>query len=224
MAHSIVSFLNSSRKKEKAKTCSLKDQGYNLTNKIDRPMAMKILIVRIGRLGDIVMILPAIAEIQRQYPNSDIYALTSQDGIRLLKAYGLNPDNIHCYNNQFLKRPHQVRKVQDFLEYHQFDKVFCFEHKDRTVSWLPSESTIIDDSHADKHYALRCLKLVNSQPDPIKAEPYLPASNYDIAPQLNQYDINPDTILIGLHPTYSGFNKWGRSQEKNIVSGHLNLL
>ncbi len=175
---------------------------------------MKILIVRIGRLGDIVMILPAIAEIQRQYPNADIYALTSQDGVRLLKAYGLNPNHIHHYNNQFLKRPKQIRKVHDFLQYHHFDKIFCFEQKKRTVSWLPNNATVIDDRHINDHYALRCLKLINPEPEPIQVTAYLPINDYDISAQLSQHGVGPDTILIGLHPTYSGFNKWGRTEEK----------
>ncbi|WP_367607558.1 glycosyltransferase family 9 protein [Legionella sp. W05-934-2] len=175
---------------------------------------MKILIVRIGRLGDMVMILPALAEIKKTYPNADIYALTSPDGVRLLKAHGVNPNHIHCYSNHFLKRPQQVRNVRHFLNQNQFDKVFCFEKKPRTVAWLPETATMMDDSHADEHYALRCIKLINPQPDTIRAVPYLTPNDVDIAKQLGQYGITSDTFVIGLHPTYSGFDKWGRTKEK----------
>jgi len=140
--------------------------------------------------------------------------LTSQDGLRLLKAYGLNPDQIHCYNNHFLKRPQQIHRVQNFLENHQFDRVFCFEQKKRTLSWLPKHSIIIDDQHSDQHYAIRCLKLINPQPELVSAEPYLPTNEHDMLNPLKLHGVGSETKLIGIHPTYSGFNKWGRKEEK----------
>lgn len=175
---------------------------------------MKILIVRIGRLGDIVMILPAIGEIQQQYPEAELYVLTSQDGVRLLKAYGLSSEQMHCYSNQLLKRAQQVHAARTFVAQHHFDKIFCFEHKRRTVSWLPASATVINDSYKEEHYARRCLRLVTAEPSACQAKPYMPVPDYDISAQLHAQGIKPDTILVGLHPTYSGFNKWGRKEEK----------
>lgn len=43
---------------------------------------MKILVIRIGRAGDMVMITPALSALIDKYPNAEITVLTSPDGDR----------------------------------------------------------------------------------------------------------------------------------------------
>ncbi|KTC99326.1 glycosyltransferase family 9 protein [Legionella erythra] len=177
---------------------------------------MNILLVRIGRLGDIVMILPAVKEIQRLYPKATIHVVTSPDGIRLLKAFGLNPGTMVQYKNNILSRLWELYKVRRFIRRQPFDVVYCFERKKRTLSWLPAPAKIIEPSHELQHYAWRCLTLVTASPEQDYKRHYLPVNPQKIPPLhafLSTQGIACDTILIGLHPTYSGFNKWGKGKE-----------
>lgn len=177
---------------------------------------MNILLVRIGRLGDIVMILPAVKEIQRLYPKATIHVITSPDGIRLLKAFGLNPGTMVQYKNNVLSRLRELYKVRRFIRQQPFDLVYCFERKKRTVSWLPAQAKIIELSPQLQHYAWRCLKLVTPSPGQDYKRHYLPVNPQKIQPLyafLSTQGITPETVLIGLHPTYSGFNKWGKGKE-----------
>ena len=119
---------------------------------------MNILLLRIGRLGDIVMILPALNEIIRLHPDAKIYAITSADGLRLLKAVGLPEKNILLYRNNIIYRLLDIPKIRRFIAQHNFDHVFCFESKKRTVSWLPSNATIMKNQITQEHYAIRCLR------------------------------------------------------------------
>ncbi|QRN04888.1 hypothetical protein GH742_14040 [Legionella sp. MW5194] len=177
---------------------------------------MNILLVRIGRLGDMVMILPAVKEIQRLYPQARIHVITSPDGIRLLKAFGLNPDTMAQYNNHFLYRWWELYKVRRFIRQQSFDLIYCFERKKRTISWLPAQAKIIEESPQLQHYAWRCLTLVTPSPETNYQRHYLPFDAKK-ASLLNEFleaqGIISSTVLIGLHPTYSGFNKWGKGRE-----------
>lgn len=177
---------------------------------------MKILLLRIGRLGDMVMILPALREIRRLYPQASLYAVTSADGLRLLKAAGLASDNLMLYRNSLIYRLFDALKVKRFIRYGQFDHIFCFEAKKRTASWLPKQASRIYPQQQLEHYALRCLKLVNPLPQQLHQQDYL---TYDrtrmqiLHEQLKQYHITANTLLIGFHPTYSGFQRRKRHKE-----------
>lgn len=177
---------------------------------------MKILLLRIGRLGDIVMILPAIAEIKRRFPQAEYYAVTSADGVRLLKTIGFKSEQLLHYRNSIFYRFCDAMKVKRFIRQGNFDKIYCFEGKKRTVSWLPAQAVSIPPAQQLVHYALRCLKLVDPQVSNLYQESYLP---YDqgkmeqLLHNLQTYGIGTNTVLIGLHPSYSGFKRKGRQQE-----------
>lgn len=182
---------------------------------------MKILLLRTGRLGDMVMILPAIKELMKQYPEAELHAITSEDGVRLLSVFGLEKKNILLYRNAIFYRIFDTSKLKRYIQQENFDHIFCFELKKRTVSWLPAHSHCIPYQTLLEHYAHRCLRLVNPNPQELHQENYLltpfltTSRSHDVlAELLKDQQITSKTILIGLHPTYSGFARWGARKEK----------
>ncbi len=177
---------------------------------------MKILILRIGRLGDMVMILPAIQTINQRFPQAELFAVTSKDGKRLLPQVGIKPENICVYRHALFYRLQDTQKVKRFIN-HSFDMIYCFETKPRTQSWLPPQSLCLQKTLELEHYSLRCLKLVGETTPSFPKRAYLPVlpqKEAHLKSLLLQQGITDKTLLIGFHPTYSGFNKWGRSKEK----------
>lgn len=175
---------------------------------------MDILIVRIGRLGDMVMICPALQEIKRLYPKARLHFITSPDGQRLFKTLDLSYESLLVYHNKLLSRAKEAVAIKQFVNSRHFDLIYCFENKKRTISWLPSNAAVLPEVSEIIHYATRCLKLVNPSLEYTHQEHYLNFKEEEsLDAVLTQYDITPQTLLIGLHPTYSGFNKWNRKKE-----------
>ncbi|HVT62778.1 MAG TPA: hypothetical protein VHD33_04745, partial [Legionellaceae bacterium] len=181
---------------------------------------MNILIVRIGRMGDMVMILPALREILKKYPNARLYAITSKEGLRLLPLVGIPKERIFVYRNGVFFRPLDNFRVKRWIKAVDFRHVFSFRKKKSNDKWLPKDAHILSPSTSLEHYSTRCLQLVSPQaPSQFfqREEPhYLPRDHHQqyIETLLKCYGIHERTLLVGLHPTYSGFKKWGNVYEK----------
>lgn len=160
------------------------------------------------------MVLPAIQDIQRRYPDAVLYAVTSDDGLRLLPLVGIEAQRICVYRNKW-----QTMHVKQWLSQHCFDHVFCFESKKRTVNGLPKDAHVLKPVAQMQSYANRCRTLVS--PDetfvfPKEGTAYLSVlleTQQALADMLHHYGIGPKTVLIGLHPTYSGYGKWRYRKE-----------
>lgn len=180
---------------------------------------MNILLLRIGRMGDMVLILPAIREILKRYPQAKLYAITSADGLRLLPLVGIDPQRIFVYRNGVMYRPIDTIRVKRFIAQVAFDHIFCFRSQKRHMAWLPKEAQILTSQPTMLHYATRCLRLISPTIEPQlfqKGQVYLPISEFKqeaLATLLATHGITPNTVLIGLHPGYSGLGKWGRKKE-----------
>ena len=48
-------------------------------------MTKKILIIKLGALGDVVRTIPILSAIKEKYPNSEIYWLTKKDSVEILE-------------------------------------------------------------------------------------------------------------------------------------------
>jgi ADP-heptose:LPS heptosyltransferase len=117
----------------------------------------------------------------------------------------------------FIKKEHiYLYKSWQSFPFRSFDKIYCFESKKRIVNTLPPYASCLPPAgEMVEHYSLRCLRQVypeSKMPSAIK--PYL-----TIKPQeetlavLQTQGISASTLLVGLHPTYSGSRLWGRKQE-----------
>ena len=174
---------------------------------------MNILVVRVGRLGDMVMILPALHALKSKYPDANIYVLTSPDGLRLLKTIDfIRPEHVWCIRHTFFHGLKDLMKVKRLLKAHRFDEIYCFDLKQRFIHLLPQHSHILTPMKKLEHYAERCLQLVGATWQPSTYLSTQTQAQHHVTEALAKVGITSNTILIGLHPSYSGYRKWGHKK------------
>ena len=177
---------------------------------------MKILAVRVGRVGDTVMMTPALAEIIQYYPDAEITLLTSPVGRHLLNNLHPNIVDNWTWQRSGLLRPYLDKaRIKKQLRKVHFDKIFCFDSSPRIASLFTSSDDNFfwfQGSAELKHCSKAYLDFVAETCN----KPVLPLYNTlpvdtDSSRQTEQelYDIGiaSDEILIMFHPTFSGFSK-----------------
>jgi len=182
---------------------------------------MKILVVRIGRAGDMVMITPALNAIADKYPESEITILTSPDGRRVLKDFHSQIKNVLILDRTklfpFIQRAQLNRAIQKY----NFEHIYCFETKKSFTTLFnnsKAEQHILQDiKNSDINFADRCLRLVDPTFTKDQYPVFLPVQN-DAKQRaqliLQQTGISKDVFLIGIHPSYSGLGKkFGRNKK-----------
>jgi ADP-heptose:LPS heptosyltransferase len=184
-------------------------------------ITMKILVVRIGRAGDMVMITPALSALINKYPDAEITLLTSPDGRRVLKGFHPQIKNVWLLDRKKLFPFIQRRKINRNIQRAGFQHIFCFETKSSFVK-LFSDSTAQQHilqtvEQSEINFAERCLKMIDPALTKVQYPVYLPVQ--DDAKQraqgiLQQARIPDETFLIGIHPSYSGLGKrFGRNKK-----------
>ena len=184
-------------------------------------MAMdKILVIRVGRTGDIVMITAALQAILKKYPQAQIDVLTSPDGKRLLN--GFDPRLNVCYVHErkslweYFRRQSIIRQIMT----KQYTQVYCLDLNPSFAQFYKNtEAEIFQLGPTDRliNYAQRCLELVRGRIDTETDHewiwlPVTEPSKEKTQALLAEYDIDDETIVIGFHPSFSGLRKnWLRS-------------
>ena len=179
---------------------------------------MRILVVRIGRVGDTVMTTPALRAIIHCYPDAKITILASPEGKLLLEDFHPNIEQIWTWNRHgpvrsFIDR----RKLLNRINSSQFDKIFCFDSSKRIASLFKHTAAefywryhVSESLHCCRHY----LDLVATSCD-IQAEQfynYLPVSDTQLKlldEELSAIGITAEDIIVMMHPTYSGYTRLG---------------
>ncbi len=176
---------------------------------------MKILIIRAGRTGDMVMLTPALEALFKKYPEAQFTLLTSPDGKRTLGNFSDRMGTFWIYNREkvfsFLSR----RPIQKKIASGQFAHIYCFEHN-------PSYRRLLVDSKAkihgfwedmgQKHYCQLLLDVVSNGAENKNDQTYvsLPVSDQaknKTTEALAALGITKKTFLLAMHPTFSGANK-----------------
>lgn len=178
---------------------------------------MKILIVRVGRVGDMVMITPALNSLLDKYPMANFTLLTSPDGKRVLNEYHTRISDIIIYDRKKLL-PYLLRKrMTQLIANGNFDHIFCFESKTNFYSLFNHSNakihglSIVDGEVL--HFSTRCLNLTRSANKLEEKEYYvkLPVSKSGELKSntlMSELGINYKTFLIGLHPSCSGLTQF----------------
>lgn len=184
---------------------------------------MKILAIRIGRVGDIVMITPALQAVIDNYPDAEVHFLTSPDGKRVLNGYHPRLKKLIVHDRKSLLAFYHARKIEKELHQEGYDKVFCFELNPRFSDLskrLTANAYCIDYSNESAHYPRRCLDAVERSLDHPLNDYWINLPVNDEARRtaidiLSSEGITEKTIVIGFHPTYSGLKKaaWRRSKD-----------
>lgn len=182
---------------------------------------MKILVIRIGRAGDMVMITPALSALIDKYPNAEITVLTSPDGQRILKNFHPNIKNIWLLQRKKLFPFIQRQKINLDIQQANFKHIFCFETKasfTKLFSGSTAQQHILQAiKQSEINFAERCLSLIDPALSKNQYPVYLPVLN-DAKQRaqniLQQVEITDSTFLIGIHPSYSGLGKkFGRNKK-----------
>lgn len=184
---------------------------------------MKILAIRIGRVGDIVMVTPALRAIINAYPKAELHVLTSPDGKRVLKGFSPRMTKLIVHDRKSLLAIYHLRKVEEAMRQEGYERIFCFELNPRFSDLsraLSDNAFCIDYSNESAHYSRRCLDAVERSVGKPLQDYWINLTVTDEARRkaraiLVEENINEDTFVIGLHPTYSGLKKvaWRRFKD-----------
>lgn len=178
-------------------------------------MMKKILIIRIGRAGDMVMITPALQAVLDNYPDHELHILTSQDGKRILSEFDSRVTKIYIYIKSRMKtifaRFAQLKEIQET----SYEYIFNFELKQSYKKiYKKSYAKIfeLDKSEPHLNYAQRCLNVVQKsiEKDISNYWDWLPVTNEGIEKariQLLNKGISNNDFVVGVHPSFSGSKK-----------------
>ena len=181
-------------------------------------MNMRILAVRVGRVGDTVMMTPALSALLQYYPEAEITLLVSPVGKLLLKDFHPNIKQVWTWNRSGLLRPllDKSAVLKNLMTTH-FDKVFCFDTSPRIASLftgIDSEFHQYRGSSELKHCAKAYLDFLAEACNRPVVETwnFLPVkenARNEVDKELKRYGIDPDDTLLMIHPTFSGYSRFG---------------
>ncbi|MGD2054577.1 MAG: glycosyltransferase family 9 protein [Gammaproteobacteria bacterium] len=184
---------------------------------------MRILAVRVGRVGDTVMMTPALNAILQCYPQAEITILTSPEGKLLLSDFHPNIKQLWTWDRHgFFKSLSDKRRLLSDIHKSQFDKIYCFDTSNRIASLFDGTEAEFHWFHSapePAHTARYYLDLVASTCDvPVEGlYNYLPVDNNyrsDIDHELAELDIHKEDFVVMMHPTFSGYSKLGLRKRK----------
>ena len=180
----------------------------------------RILVIRLGRAGDIVMITAAIKAILKKHPDARIDVLTSPDGKRLLKGFDARLNVSYVHERKSLLEYFQRKKIIRAISQVTYSDVYSFEMN-------PSVSMFYAALNANIHqlkqatelvnYAHLCLELVVGKTDQRSDHewvwlPVTEKGRENAKQLLASQGIDDNSIVIGFHPSFSGLKKsWLRS-------------
>ena len=174
---------------------------------------MKILAVRVGRAGDIVMVTAALQAMLDKWPEAELHVLTSPDGKRVLKDFHERLTRLIIYQRKGLKGLLEKGRIKRQINKTVYDKIFCFELNKSFLKLLdrqPAKIKQIQQQSSVTNYAERCLKVVCQADEIVDRWLYLPVTDEGkrlAQQQLQQRQIGDDDFVIGLHPSFSALRK-----------------
>ncbi|HEX9811732.1 MAG TPA: glycosyltransferase family 9 protein [Burkholderiales bacterium] len=180
----------------------------------------KILVVRVGRAGDIVMITAALRRLLARDPTAGVHVLTSSDGNRVLRDFDPRVTRILLYDRKSLTEVFRRRALRRMIRAEAYDDIYCFELNPSYQNlWRDSGATVhtVQNSSAAINYAVRCLRVVDPDYDESREPqwvqlPVTAAGREKARALLQQAGVEDDAFIVGLHPSFSGLSKsWIRS-------------
>lgn len=179
---------------------------------------MNILAVRVGRVGDTVMMTPALTALIHYYPDASVTLLTSPVGKQLLKDFHPNIVDNWSWNRSGVLKPYTDKTaIRKKLQHTHFDKVFCFDTSPRIAELFHDIKTEFywhrgspELKHCSKSYLDFVAESCNEPVLDIYNTLPVNADDKKLADQiLDNIGITAEDTLIMFHPTFSGFSKSG---------------
>jgi ADP-heptose:LPS heptosyltransferase len=171
---------------------------------------MKILVVRVGKAGDMVMITPALRTLLRLYPHAEFHLLTSPDGRRVLHGFDARISKVFIYPtgvlNEILHRRRIVRGLKDETYTHAF--VFEGDPRYHNLIGLTGVPASLLHRNPLLHYSECCLSLVRPHVNLPVQETWIELPVTDEGRKrstayLREYGIRDNDIVVGFHATSS---------------------
>ena len=174
----------------------------------------RILVSRVGRVGDMVMVTPALRAILRKHPRAEIHVLTSPDGRRVLEGFDERIGRLIVYRRKGLGQQLRRRRVRREIARHDYDGVYCFDERETMHDLLSRVGRrrfmLPLGKHGDVPYPRDCLRLVANDADVDEqwvSLPVLPGARERARSMLAQRGIVDDDFVIGLHPSFASLRK-----------------
>jgi heptosyltransferase-1 len=172
----------------------------------------KILVVRVGRVGDVVMITPALNLLLEGFPEAEIHLLTSGDGLRVMKGYHPRLTRFHLYHRRFPGNLLLSRRLPGVLRAEGYQRVYVFEtnrHYHELVSGAAPEIIALQQRTGPVHFSDHCMNLVERTlvrplPRGWLTLPVTRAGRESAEALLAEHGIEAEDWVVGLHPTCSG--------------------
>jgi ADP-heptose:LPS heptosyltransferase len=172
----------------------------------------KVLVVRVGRVGDVVMITPALNLLLEGLPGAEIHMLTSGDGLRVLKDYHPRLTRSHLYHRRFPANLLLARRVPEVLQREGYRRIYVLEtnrHYHELVSGAAPEIYALEERTGSVHYSEHCMNLVEpTLPQAVPRRwltlPVTDAGRVSAEALLADHGVEAGEWLVGLHPTCSG--------------------
>lgn len=169
------------------------------------------LVVRVGRMGDVVMITPALRMLLDGRPDDEVQVLTTGEGRRTLRGFDPRVTRFHLHTRRWIDGLRDRGRLLAGLRAEGFDRVYLFETNDhwrKLVASLGAEVHALDDPPRSAHYADRCLDVVaptlvrQVTRGPIDL-PVTAAGREAAGAYLAAHGLAPPTRMVGLHLTFS---------------------
>jgi len=178
------------------------------------PADKRILLIRLGRLGDMVMVAPAIRYLIQKNPDAKFTLLTTKIGAQLYKNFDKSISSIWTIDDNLISKLIAREKYRRLITKSHFEQIFCFEN-------VRKITRILDNAHGEihtigqpeagpvKHASERMLEFSGFDKK-VGKEPYISLTNSgkEKAQQLlNKHIISEENYLVAFHPTFSASNK-----------------
>ncbi len=185
---------------------------------------MNILLLRVGRLGDMVMVAPAIRYLLDTHPKAQFTLITSADGARLYRNFDPRLNEMWVFRKSNPGRRLSRLELARWLKTRSFDRKYCLETDERhhrILAAVPGETIVMTapTTASFGHYSLDCLQLVG-HPNPPAYRPVLPLFPVTMEGErkaselLTRLGINAEDIVVGLNPTFSAARRLFRRKAK----------
>lgn len=180
------------------------------------PIQEKILIVRVGLGGDLVMITPAMRLLLDAFPTAEFHLLTTGEGRRVMGGFSEQITQTWLYHRRFPQRLLLQRKLKSSFQQEGYTRIYVFEHRSLYRSWLQDLAPDfhgLDTQATDGHFSEQCLNLVDDSLKNMGKDiphhgwislPYTETGLSKARTVLDEHGIKSSTRLVGLHPTFSG--------------------
>lgn len=192
---------------------------------------MRVLAVRVGRAGDLVMVTPALRLLLDGLPGAEVDLLTGAEGPRVLRGFDPRLGRFHLYHRHFPGSLLLWLRLRGALRREGYRRVYLFEtdpHYRALAGGLAPEVHALPAASAARHFSDRCLDLVAPtlglpRPRGWAALPVTEAARVAAAGFLASHGLGGDDRLVGLHLTFSESARGpfaGRRGRRNRMWSH----